>query len=171
MVSTRLPVREQPRNLPVWIAQMRSTDLPQGENFLCSLDSEGRMTYCCLGLGQLNLSTGPDSILDLAKTRKGLATRPFMEWLGIPSGLLDELSDQWREEEGADVSNASIETRREFGFDLVPDFGELESRGKGGFFNPLTNACSAAGMNDGGFAFDQIADVFAYFGVGEVLLS
>lgn len=165
-IYTDLPPVDQAR-LNEWITQMRTTEKPQADGKLSKQIEPGVYGYCCLGLGSLlvpgieinRVDNDPDDEgLDVEDQtivyfngQDDLAPIEFIEWLGLRTPTMSDGGS---------------------GFDLRPDYpldlhiqGVPGAQGKQGM---LADTCSAAGMNDSGMTFAQIADVFAYFGVGAV---
>lgn len=154
----------------IWVHQMRTTTLPQARSHLAAPMGDGTVGYCCLGLGSLlvpNCAVVPVNF-DVevpehshyfgTNGAEDLAPIEFIEW------LLPEFADGGHTE-----------------FDLRPDWPEMGSTQGAAIYDPATGALdqvvgrmpfrevSAAKMNDDGFTFAQIADVFAYFGIGDVV--
>lgn len=138
------------QNFRTWINDLRTTDAPQAEGYLADLVSDNAggkvIGYCCLGRGLVCMGENPtaDGIVDgsgFVIQSDILVPARFIEWLGVESA--ETLPDS-------------------SGFDLMPGWGEP--------YFPAGDApdLTAAGLNDGGFTFSQIADVFEFFGVATV---
>ena len=134
-------------NVQKWINEMRTTDKAQATHRLCILLTGGDRSYCCLGLGsELMGLTGSDGGGDAGTLRYGavatatMAPVEFLLWLGI------------------NTTTSVVEG------DVFPDWGEvgeLETLST----NHKIGTLAASGLNDRGFTFAQIADIFDYFGV------
>jgi hypothetical protein len=165
-VYTDLPPVDQAR-LNEWIEQMRTTEKPQADGKLCKQIDAGVYGYCCLGLGSLLVPGIDQNFVDNDPDDEGLdvedrtivyfngqedlAPLAFIHWLGLRIDAMSEAE----------------------GYDLRPDFPtDLRVQGSrdstAGNHGLMVDNCSAAGMNDSGLTFSQIADTFAYFGVGAV---
>lgn len=126
-------------NFNAWLEELRTTDKKQGREIL--KDADGG--YCCLGIGCVLMG------LEETVTEDGvkfdgvdlLAPPAFFEWLGV----------SWP---GPNDGTQA---------DLWPDWGEVGTL-LDREFDPIEHI-SASNLNDGGFTFAQIADIFAYFGV------
>lgn len=132
-------------NTAAWINHLRTTLALQARGAMC-LVIEGRPHYCCLGLGSEQAQI--PSVLDTDRRAMSfggqalLAPKEFVEWLGVPN-LRDYPED----------------TR---GFDIILDYPE-DLRPRDFMYGPVI--VSAAGLNDRGFSFHQIADMVDYFGI------
>lgn len=130
-------------NFNAWIQELRTTTKKQGKHLLKYVSVEGGEThYCCLGIGcelaGLEEEYNSYSGTSFFNGYPTLAPPAFLRWLG----LLDKTEDE---------------------VDIYPDWPAGLSNEYGRYASDL----SAAGMNDAGFTFAQIADVFAYFGIRE----
>lgn len=153
-------------SLELWIEEMRTTDKPQANGVLCHLNEKGGRSYCCLGLGSemvphMQIVVEGDEVCFGASSLTGLAPSEFINWLGLPIPERRQDSDE---------------------FDVIPDWpvGLTQQGRKSSVLhegntdrtagvdyngNEVGNyKVTAAVMNDAGFTFKQIADVFAYFG-------
>lgn len=147
------------RNTVAWIENMRTTLSLQGQGRLCVI-LNGQRRYCCLGLGseqagvesaEMTHTNGLE--IGYGSTKQfGLAPVEFIDWLGVP--YISEREDG-------------------MGYDLVPDFPEGLTEQVPECGDRACTDCTeraplkmtAASMNDTGFSFHQIADVFDYFGI------
>lgn len=150
-------------NFDKWIEVLRTTDLPQVTGSLRAQRYEdGRgptdIGYCCLGVACTLLPEG-GALLDNASTLGiTLAPYPAVEWLGLSNMVSDHRAETWENERA--------------GFDFYLDLPDTYldrpddnmASDEGYPYEDIT----AAGMNDEGFTFSQIADMFAYFGVKAV---
>lgn len=121
-------------------------DSDDGVNYDVSLG----MGYCCLGKGSVLMPGWDVDRLGLIMQSEfghfdALAPREFIEWLGLD--IPEEASQQ-----------------TETGCDITLDCTWLP---RGGDRKPVT----AAWLNDNGFTFKQIADLFRHFGPGKVIVS
>lgn len=160
-------------NFERWIAELRTTDLPQADGALArSNDKDNEpVGYCCLGFGcviagvPFEVTEFPDEAEDgriaVAVQYRfvgalDLAPIDFIAWL-----TETRVSDYYEED-------------RETSWDVWPEWGELgdlPQQNERGTTHPYrTIGISGAGMNDSGFTFAQIADVFDYFGYDETKL-
>jgi hypothetical protein len=150
-------------NFEAWLRLLRTTEKPQAQSslYLWSTD-EAKQGYCCLGLGCLLVPGLTIEWLeeDYGPTDHGhgevegevyfggitdLAPKAFIDWLGLPYA----------------ADNTT-------GYDVWPDYPDdfiFINNGERTTFEFNPNHVSASGLNDGGFTFAQIADVFDYFGV------
>lgn len=146
-------------NFRAWLNEMWTTDKPQATGNLCALTNEGAdyaLGYCCLGLGSMlvpNIVTHnfvdeeSGSIEKVAFGDEGcdeLAPAEFIEWLGFTHGSAHQ-------------------------YDLRVDWDESLRVPNGGFYEDSSDLTSAASLNDSGFNFKQIADIFNHFGVRNVI--
>lgn len=133
-----------------WLHELRTTTSGQGQSQLMWTQA-GERYYCCLGLGCEVMGLEPHVELDSefpsygARRAQLLAPVEFIVWLG-----LDPNSPSFRDHE-----------RSQGEFDVRVDYPEALC------MQDDSNPPSAAGMNDSGFTFSQIADVFEYFGIKE----
>jgi hypothetical protein len=132
------------KNFQAWLTELWTTDKEQGKSQLAAAGK-----YCCLGLGSCLVPKMPVAVESNLEVRfganevKSLAPLEFIEWLGL------EMDESTRESDE---------------FDIVLDI-ENHYHVKGSYaFDPV----SASNLNDWGFTFPQIADLFNYFGVFEV---
>lgn len=134
-------------NFAQWIAALRSGRFEQGRG---ALHNGG---YCCLGVAceLMGLEGKPMPNHRVAYDGEVfLAPLSVIQWFGVSSPL----KSRWG------------------GTDLVPDWPEgWMSQGSQPEFEQVSLELvgTAASMNDAGFTFDQIADVFEYFGLGGTL--
>lgn len=167
----------------MWVHQMRTTTLPQATGHLAAWvmggpGADDQIGYCCLGLGSLLV---PDCEVVRAGDGDGeennagyfgrdgatdLAPIEFIQWL-VPgydnenNGHEFDLVPDWALSPGVPANTQGVK-------DTNVNTGEVQAEGRNRF--PLANI-TAAKMNDDGFSFAQIADVFAYFGIGSVQAS
>jgi hypothetical protein len=161
-------------NILTWANELATTDKEQAPGALCLAFSDGRKSYCCLGLGStlvpdMKISKPMFYTLDRAvpQVKVGfgklkadvLAPIEFMSWLGY------------------DMSEKSADTDYDVYFDIPDSITERssfdrEAEGDGG--NPdydetcgLLRKNSAASLNDDGLTFAQIADIIRYFGLSD----
>lgn len=177
-----LPVNEDHFNQ--WLAAMRDPASVQGEGMLCEWKPESK-GYCCLGLGstlvpglriEFNLHSDDESLDEEGADPEGrigsvsfgsdgateLAPREFIEWLGLP---YSPIRAGWHPP--APAQDYDIFPDYPLGLAVqgsAPDSVQRTDPGE-----TLMAAASASMMNDSGFTFPQIADVFAYFGIGKVV--
>jgi len=133
-----------PDNIKRWTQELRTTDLPQAQDHLCSgLDDHGNVGYCCLGVG--TRLTHPNHPW-LEPNAMGLAPYHFIEWLGMKfNPALD--TDQ------------IVETGWDVEIDVPPEID---------FADESTATPTGATLNDAwGLTFAQIADMIDYFGLKE----
>jgi hypothetical protein len=158
-------------NFKAWLREMRTTDKAQTDGVLCRILDDGTKGYCCLGLGSLLVpgihveevengwmddGEGGESEVYFGETaEKELAPIEFIDWLGITT---------------AEESNNGYDVAYDWPADLTWQGVKSNQENR-----PLTpggigvNAglCTAASLNDDGFTFEQIADIFEYFGIRE----
>ena len=123
-----------------WIAALRSGQFAQGQEFLVTKRGE-EVRYCCLGVG-CTLVSNLDPHWIEPDEEHGLAPADFIDWLGVRVV-------------GRDILTGAEE------FDLHLDYPTDTLPPRGGLM------MTAAALNDSGFTFDQIADMFEFFGIRE----
>jgi hypothetical protein len=144
-------------NLETWLREMETTDKPQVDGFLCRAtdDDKDVLGYCCLGLGA-ELVPGIN-IITVGENEDGycgskffgetaedaLAPVEFIDWLGI------------------DRSDAEDKSSYDIALDFPDEMHTIDG-------NEARYNLTAAGMNDAGFTFPQIAQMIRYFGIAEV---
>lgn len=121
--------------------------------------------YCCLGVGCLvagvrhEVETNPserlveegDPLGNFGDGYTDLAPPEFMDWLGLPVG-----NSIGRETNGSDVY-----------IDIPVGMPKQGLEDAGSAFQQTQGQITAAGLNDSGFTFPQIADLIWYFGLVE----
>lgn len=130
-------------NFELWLHELRTTDKKQCDGGLYDPEND---SYCCLGIGSALMGLEP--VIDQEQPYalfggvSSLAPRVFIEWLlGRPV-----------ERKGSE-------------FNLWPDWGELGDLQFADVFGTVgLGRLSASALNDAGFTFAQIADIFDYFG-------
>lgn len=156
-----------------WFHEMETTDKGQTNGWLSyNMNVDGDYTsdqrYCCLGLGSLlvpgieitDLGDGEDHRQNFGVNKEDLlAPVEFIDWLGIDHRELDA---------------TRIPGEDPTAYDIVFDFPEgmhspeLKNSPSGSTYVIYREGLTAAGLNDAGFTFKQIADIGRYFGIAGV---
>lgn len=143
-----------------WTAALRSGKYKQAIGVLAASQQD---TYCCLGL--LCVLSGGEVVdnPDLVETGVPGAANPKaiemggQKYEGLPPVEMVEAL-------GFDLRDALV-VEQSFNalpvWDMHPDWGDVMGQDD----EPLQSEHSIAALNDGGFTFEQIADIIDYFGV------
>lgn len=149
-------------SLTRWLDDLAHTTAPQCQGALSKqvlvnadgdlIDAFGapKVGYCCLGRGDVVRGATTEGH---RTEERALAGRGFLDWLGFD---MTEHDDNTHECAGSECDCEfdlwvawPDEYRVLLGEDIVAD------------------VATGAGLNDGGFTFKQIADIFRYFGVSD----
>lgn len=164
-------------NQRTWIAELRSGARNQTKSVLKRVGADGEVSFCCLGVaaelsdtcvqrrdeydervGFLPANRITDQLGNEVSPYETLPPGEVLVWLGIAhearvasSDITVDVPDEMRHLREQGTEDLCMRYYR----DLDPDDDDRAT---------LTYL-SAASMNDDGFTFDQIADVFEYFGL------
>lgn len=144
-----------------WVHTLRTTDKPQAKGHLC-VEEGGVRSYCCLGIGAELAGVPETAVRHLgAPGKEGKALVYFGECGDLaPPGFLDWLDFDW--------SDPDTEVEVADGADIELDTGSLLMRpATPGAAGAGVGHFTAAGLNDIGLTFSQIADMLDYFGIVE----
>jgi hypothetical protein len=154
-------------NFKAWVANLRTTTLAQGTNKLCEVDSKGGRHFCCLGIGSKQAGVPHEMNHETRNLEFGeyhsdtLAPYEFMVWLDlVPLGVAEMV--------GQNGFDPDLDGGFDVHLDMPMKIKHLKQQGKED--RQPTDRClneftTAAGLNDNGFTFAQIADCLSFFGV------
>lgn len=143
-------------NTAALVAALRSGEYVQGTGHLVTRQDNGDPAYCCLGVGSV-----------VAGVRRGYYDGESGQWVddfGMFDGCRDLAPEPLIEWLGLSINDRDMED----GWTVYLDWPEHMSV-RSGTTNGVSPAAASvdqlATLNDGGFTFDQIADLIEYFGV------
>lgn len=149
----------KPKLARQWAEALRSGAYKQGRNFLHQLPPTGA-EHCCLGvLCRLAIDDGVDVLV--STKRDNNYDWPFVAYNGN-DGLPPNDVLQWAGFNPDPNVRVSVIVGLPYWYDEEMTITFVKPPDDGEEFRPAKLSLSFAGMNDGGFTFDQIADMIIY---------